>query len=100
MVVLDQDAIVETDAVIRAASHAHRVFLQKSPAGSGLSRVEDFGSIAARGGDELPRRVAIPLSRCRKLRAVRSAARMGARTRRQLRASHREHTPFRQERQP
>ena len=41
MVVLDQDGVIQAEAVVRAAAAAHGVFLQRSPSGRRLARVHD-----------------------------------------------------------
>src|SRR5262249_40438103 len=41
VVVLDQDRVVEPEAVVEAAAAAHRVFLQCAQAGRGLARAAD-----------------------------------------------------------
>jgi len=41
VVVLDQDGVVETEAVIGSAAAAHRVFLQSPQARGGLARIGD-----------------------------------------------------------
>jgi hypothetical protein len=43
VVFLDQDAVVEADAVVGAAADAHRVFLRQAQAGQGLAGVDDLG---------------------------------------------------------
>src|SRR5581483_9513701 len=48
VVVLDEDAIGEADAVVVPAALADGVLLQEPPAGGGLARVED---LAAAAGD-------------------------------------------------
>ena len=42
VVPLDQDAIVQAQAVISPAAHAHRVFLQAAQTGRGLAGVKEF----------------------------------------------------------
>ena len=76
VVVLDQDRVVEAEAVVGAAAAAHGVFLEGAQAGRGLPRVADL-----RAGVRRPRRPA-PRSRWRrrerwqrKFSATRSAAR-------------------------
>jgi hypothetical protein len=49
VVFLDQDAVVEADAVVGAAADAHRVFLRQAQAGQGLAGVDDLGAGAGHG---------------------------------------------------
>ncbi len=46
VVVLDQDRIVEAEAMIEAAAAAHRIFFQRAQAGGGLAGAADaqFGA--------------------------------------------------------
>jgi hypothetical protein len=44
VVFLDQDAVVQADALIVAAAHGHRVFLRQAQAGQGLAGVQDAGA--------------------------------------------------------
>ena len=69
-------AAAEIGAVVAAAAGAHRRLLEHAPAGRGLARV-DHARAACRRPRRRTRRdsVATPDSRCRKLSAVRSAAR-------------------------
>jgi hypothetical protein len=46
VVVLDQDRIVEPEAMIEAAAAAHRVFLERAQAGRGLAGAADAQSSA------------------------------------------------------
>ena len=55
VVVLDEHEIVKPEAVIAPAAAGHGVFLEASPAGSGLPRVEDLCLGAAHGVGELRR---------------------------------------------
>ena len=48
VVVLDQDRVVEAEAVIEAAAAAHRVFLQRAQAGRGLAGAADPRARCAR----------------------------------------------------
>jgi hypothetical protein len=54
VVVLDQDRVEQSDAVIRRAAGADRVFLQRAQRRRRLARVEDGDAPAARL-DESPR---------------------------------------------
>jgi hypothetical protein len=47
VVVLDQDAVVERHPMVAPAAAAHRVLLERPPAGRGLARVDDVGAGAA-----------------------------------------------------
>ncbi len=51
VVFLDQDAVVEADAVVGAAADADRVFLCQPQAGQGLAGVDDLGAGAGHGVD-------------------------------------------------
>ena len=53
MVVLDENEIVEADAMIASAPAGDGVFLEAPPAGRGLARVENLGARATNRLDEL-----------------------------------------------
>ena len=74
VVFLDQHGVVQADAVIGAAAHAHGVFLCQAQPGQRLAGVDDLRACAAHRFD-IGRRLGrhAQLSSCRKLRAVRSA---------------------------
>src|SRR5438067_2204507 len=55
VIVLDEDAVEEADAVVVAAAAAHGVFLQESPTGQGLAGVEDLALQPGDGLDVAPR---------------------------------------------
>jgi hypothetical protein len=42
VIVLDQHRIIESEAVVRAAAAAHRVFFQRAQAGQGFPRFDDL----------------------------------------------------------
>ena len=46
MVLFDEHRVVQADAVVGAAAHAHGVFLRQAQAGQGLARVHDVGARA------------------------------------------------------
>ena len=71
VVVLDQNRVEETDAVIRGAAGANRVLLQHAQRRRRLARVEHDDAAGGRV-DEPACLVAMPDSRWRKLSAVRS----------------------------
>ncbi len=50
VVVLDQDAVLQVEAVVEAAAAADGVFIERAQAGDGLAGVEDFG-LRLHGGD-------------------------------------------------
>ena len=56
VVVLDQDGVVEAEAVIEAAAAAHRVFLQRAQPRRGLARAADAGVRAGDAAHEFVRR--------------------------------------------
>src|SRR5258706_8128908 len=55
MILLDEDAVEEPDAVVRAAAHPHRVFLRHAQARQRLARIEDLRARALDGAHELAR---------------------------------------------
>jgi len=72
MVVLDQDRIVEPEAVIDAAADPHGVFLHGAQAGHGLARAADARLVTLTASTSVPVAVATPLRWPRKLSATRS----------------------------
>jgi len=56
VVFLDQDAVVEPDALVLSAARAHRVFFGQAQAGQRLAGVEDGGARAGDGCDVRPGR--------------------------------------------
>ena len=53
MIVLDQNHVEQTDAMILPAAAGNRVFFKPPPAGRGFARVENFCVCAANGLDKL-----------------------------------------------
>ena len=76
VIVLDEDAVEEADAMIVAAAAAHRVFLQQPPAGRRLARSRIRARQPVMAMTKSRVNVATPLNCCRKSRAMRSADRM------------------------
>ena len=72
VIVLDENAVVEPGAMIRAAAAAHGVLRQRAEPGRRLSRIEDADPSAGRVTNARVK-VAIPERYWRKLSAVRSA---------------------------
>ena len=72
MVVLDQHAAVEAEAMVVPAADADRILLDDAQARMGLARVDNFRARARDRIDEARVVVAIPDSSCTKLSAVRS----------------------------
>jgi hypothetical protein len=56
VVLLDQHRVEQSDAVIRAAAHAHGVFLRETQPGQGFARVDYPGARPRDGIDVAPRR--------------------------------------------
>src|SRR5579884_1633160 len=73
VIVLDQYAVEEAETVIGRAARSDRELLQTAHAGRGFPGVEHAAAGSFHNFRETPARVATPLSRCKKLRAVRSA---------------------------
>ena len=74
VVVLDQDRVIEPEAVVGPAAAAHGVLLQGAQARGGLARVDDRArAFRDRLGTKAAVRVAIPDSRQSRLSATRSA---------------------------
>ena len=59
VVILDQDHIIQANAMVQTAPPGHRQFVQRSQAGGGLARIEDdctgpgdcIHELARQGGD-------------------------------------------------
>ena len=56
VVVLDQDRVIEAEAVIEAAAAAHGVFLERAQPRRGLARAADARAVAGGAADEFMRR--------------------------------------------
>jgi hypothetical protein len=78
VVVLDEDSVLQVEAVVDAAAAADGVLIQRAQAGDGLAGVEDFGFgfAAATALTYSLVRVAMPDMRCMRLRMTRSVERM------------------------
>ncbi len=96
VIVLDQDGIVQAEAVVAAPAAPDRVLFQRTPAGRGLARVVDRGARAGDRRDE-PRRQgrdpAQPLQKVERGPLHRPAANASARATRAIRLPGRRESP-------
>ena len=78
VVVLDEDSVLQVEAVVDAAAAADGVLIERAQAGDGLAGVEDFGFgfCGATAWTNSLVRVAMPDMRCIRLRMTRSVERM------------------------